>query len=210
MNITEGINNIIFDWGGVIINIDYTRTRQAFIDLGVENFDEVFSQYRQIDIFDKLDTGKISGERFFEELQKLLPGNISTEDLRSAWNAMLLDFPAENFELLKEMKEKYRTFLFSNTNEPHLSYYFPKVEEKFGIPTIDPLFEKAYYSCRFGMRKPDPESFAKILEENELIASETLFIDDSPQHLEGASKTGIKTYHLKHPEKLTDIFYSES
>lgn len=206
MDITGGINNIIFDWGGVIINIDYTRTRQAFIDLGFDGFDEYFSQHQQMEVFNKLDVGKISGEDFFKEIKKIMPDGAGIEQVRDAWNAMLLDFPGENFELLKKLKEEYRTFLFSNTNEPHLEYYFPKVEEKFGLATIDPLFEKAYYSCRFGMRKPNPESFQKILDENALEPGETLFIDDSPQHLEGASKTGIRTYHLKHPEKLTDVF----
>ncbi len=209
MNITEGIQNIIFDWGGVIINIDYTRTRQAFIDLGLKEFDKYFSQHNQIEVFNKLDVGKISGEDFFKEIKKIIPNGVSLDQIRDAWNAMLLDFPEENFTLLRALKEKYRTFLFSNTNEPHLEYYFPKVEEKFGIPTIDPLFEKAYYSCRFGRRKPDPESFQKILDENNLEASATLFIDDSPQHLDGASETGIRTYHLKHPEKLTDVFARE-
>ncbi len=206
MSITKGINTIIFDWGGVIINIDYTRTLTAFEELGVKDFDRYFSQKDQIDIFNKLDTGKIGGNEFFEGLRKLLPDGISTEQLKDAWNAMLLDFPEENFHLLKDLKKKYRTFLFSNTNEPHLEYYFPKIKQKFGISGMDPLFEKAYYSCRFGMRKPNPESFENILKENDLDPAETLFIDDSPQHLEGASKIGIRTYYLKVPERLVDVF----
>jgi putative hydrolase of the HAD superfamily len=119
---------------------------------------------------------------------------------------MLLDFAEENFLLLKDLKNKYRTFLFSNTNEPHLEYYFQKLNPWFGIDTMDPLFEKAYYSCRFGMRKPNLEAFRRIVEENNLIPSETLFIDDSIQHVEGARAAGLNGYHLRHPERLVDLF----
>jgi len=208
MDILKGIQNIIFDWGGVIINIDYHQTRNSFIELGMKDFDRHFTQLNQSHIFDGLDTGNISGEDFFRALEKEMPEGTKPEDIRDAWNAMLLDFPEENFNLLQDLKSRYRTFLFSNTNEPHLSYYFPKIKEWYGISEMDPLFEKAYYSCRLGMRKPDPEAFLHIIRENKLNAEETLFIDDSPQHIEGAKTAGLKTCHLAPPKKLKDIFDS--
>jgi putative hydrolase of the HAD superfamily len=206
MIIHGGIKNIIFDWGGVIINIDYNRTRSAFIEMGLTDFDNHYTQFSQHEVFDKLDIGKISGDEFFSAIMKEMPAGTPEEKVRDAWNAMLLDFPEENYQLLKEVKKNYRSFLFSNTNEPHLDYYFKKVEKWYGISEMDPLFEKAYYSCRFGMRKPDPEAFERILAENNLNPSETLFIDDSIQHIEGARKTGIHAYHLQAPEKLTELF----
>lgn len=206
MRITSGIKNIIFDWGGVIINIDYNRTRSAFIDMGLTEFENHYTQFTQSSLFDMLDVGEISGEDFFSEILKEMPDGISIEQIMDAWNSMLLDFPEENYRLLKAVKDKYRSFLFSNTNEPHLGYYFKKLEKWYGITEMDPLFEKAYYSCRFGMRKPDTEAFRRIIEENELVPSETLFIDDSIQHIEAARETGINAYHLQAPEKLTDLF----
>lgn len=206
MHITHGIKNIIFDWGGVIINIDFNRTKNAFIEMGLDNFEAYFTQFSQHEIFDLLDVGKISGEKFFSELHKHMPDGVTVEQVRDAWNSMLLDFPEENYRLLKDLQGKYRTFLFSNTNEPHLEYYFQKLERWYGIKEMDPLFEKAYYSCRFGMRKPDPESFKRILEENNLNPSETLFIDDSIHHIEGAQKVGLKVYHLQPPKKLVKLF----
>ncbi len=205
MEITNGIKNIIFDWGGVIINIDYLRTKNAFIGMGLKNFEDHYTQFQQKEIFDLLEVGKISGEQFFRELHRHMPNGTSIEQLKDAWNTMLQDFPEENYKLLLDFKDKYRTFLFSNTNEPHLQYYFKKLEQWYGIKEMDPLFEKAYYSCRFGMRKPDPESFRTIIRENDLESSETLFIDDSIQHIEGAREVGLRVYHLVAPERLTDI-----
>ena len=206
MAVTDGIRNIIFDWGGVIINIDYNRTVNAFMEMGMKDFARNYNQLQQNHLFDKLDVGEVSGDDFFAELHKEMPKGISRDQVRDAWNGMLLDFPEENFHLLKKVKDKYRSFLFSNTNEPHLEYYFKKIEKWYGITEMDPLFEKAYYSCRFGMRKPDPEAFMKILKENSLNPSETLFIDDSIQHIEGAGEAGLRVYHLQPPEKLTDLF----
>lgn len=206
MTITNGIKNIILDWGGVIINIDYMRTKNAFIEMGLKDFEDHYTQFQQREIFDLLDVGKISGEQFFSELHKHMPNGISIDQLKHAWNAMLLDLPEENFQLLLDLKDKYRTFLFSNTNEPHLQYYFKKLDKWYGITEMDPLFEKAYYSCRFGMRKPDPDSFRTIIKENDLNPSETLFIDDSIQHIEGAKEAGLRVYHLVGPERLVDVF----
>lgn len=206
MGINNGIKNIIFDWGGVIINIDYNQTRNAFLGMGMMDFDEHFSQFEQKEIFDRLDVGHATGEEFYAAILKEMPEGTRIEQIKDAWNAMMLDFPEVNFQLLKELKNKYRTFLFSNTNEPHLEYYFEKIRKWYGIESMDPLFEKAYYSCRFGMRKPNPEAFLKIIEENDLIPSETLFIDDSFQHVEGARKAGLNGYHLRHPERLVDMF----
>lgn len=206
MDPLKGIKNIIFDWGGVIINISYPSTRQAFIDMGMKDFDEHFSQFRQTEIFNRLDIGKASGEEFFEAIIREIPQEVSMEEVRNAWNAMLQDFPEENYELLKRLKGQYRTFLYSNTNEPHLEYYFARLKKQYGIDSMDPLFEKAYYSCRFGMRKPDKESFIKILEENNLIPEETLFIDDTLMHVEGARKAGINAIHLAPPARLTSLF----
>lgn len=206
MDPLKGIKNIIFDWGGVIINISYPSTRQAFIDMGMKDFDEHFSQFRQTEIFNRLDIGKASGEEFFEAIIREIPQEVSMEEVRNAWNAMLQDFPEENYELLKRLKGQYRTFLYSNTNEPHLEYYFARLKKQYGIDSMDPLFEKAYYSCRFGMRKPDTESFIKILEENNLIPEETLFIDDTLMHVEGARKAGINAIHLAPPARLTSLF----
>jgi FMN phosphatase YigB (HAD superfamily) len=186
MEILKGIKNIIFDFGGVVIDIDYHRTKDSFKDLGAENFDELYSQFQQKQLFSLFETGEINEDDFFSGLKSMLPVSIETEKLIHAWNAMLLDFPGENYEFLKSIKSRYRTFLLSNTNETHLEYYFNRIKEWYGIENMDSLFEKTYYSCRLGLRKPNPEIFEFVLKDAGLLPEETLFIDDSPQHVEGA------------------------
>ena len=188
----EEIKNIIFDLGGVLLNIDYNRTKNYFEELGIKDFDCVFTQYKQSKIADLFETGKASDKEFYEEVTN--GSAISWEDFELAWNAMLLDFPKERFELLKKLKTKYRLFLCSNTNSIHLKS-FKKEVNKFN-EKFDDLFEKTYYSHLVGLRKPNTEIFQLILEENNLKPSETLFIDDTTIHLEGANKIGIKTIHV--------------
>lgn len=195
------IKNIIFDLGGVLLNIDYNKTKHSFEALGIRNFDEIFTQYKQSDIADRFETGRASEEDFFKEVTKGY--NISTEDFEKAWNAMLLDFPRERFELLKQLGNSYRLFLCSNTNSIHLRS-FRKEVNKFD-EDFDSLFEKTYYSHMVGLRKPGVEIFQLILDENDLKASETLFLDDTTIHLAGAQKVGIKTIHV-HDKPVKEIF----
>ena len=208
MNLTKGIKNIIFDFGGVIINIDYLLTRDAFIKLGITNFDEIYNQLKQNPVFDKFETGEIEEDEFFVALEKLSPPNIERSALISAWNAMLLDFPIENYDFLKQIKGKYRTFLLSNTNETHLDFYFKKLKDWYSIENMDPLFEKTYYSCRVKLRKPNVEIFECVLDDMGLSPEETLFIDDSPQHVEGAKKAGLRAHHLVGKEGIIDLLKS--
>ena len=205
MEILKGIKNIIFDFGGVVINIDYHRTKDAFKELGADNFDNLYSQFQQKQVFDLYETGKISEKEFISGLKSSLPENLETHKIIHAWNAMLLDFPKENFEFLASIKSKYRTFLLSNTNETHLKYYFQKINSWYGMENMDPLFEKTYFSCRLGLRKPDPEIFEYVLKDAGLKAEETLFIDDSPQHVEGARKCGLRGHHLVDGERITGL-----
>jgi len=202
----KGIKNIIFDLGGVIINIDYKLTLAEFKKIGLKDVEKIYTQFGQLEWFDNYDRGRISSETFLSEFGKLLAPGTSREQISHAWNAMLLDFPQERAELLLKLKDRYRTFLLSNTNELHINYYFQKVKELYGYDEMKSFFEKDYYSHRIGMRKPDAEIFEFVLQENGLLAAETLFIDDTLQHVEGARGAGLRAYHLVAPETILDVF----
>jgi HAD superfamily hydrolase (TIGR01509 family) len=193
----EGVKNIIFDLGGVIINIDYYNTIKAFEQLGIENAEVLYSQHNQTDLFDLLETGKISPTEFYSQLRKITGTKATDQQLQQAWNAMLLDFPQNIIDTLKKAKQKYKTFLLSNTNEIHYDEYTNRLKKQFGIKSLDFLFDKTYLSHQIGLRKPNKEAFELILNENNLQPEETLFIDDSLQHIEGASKVRLKTHWLK-------------
>lgn len=208
LNLT-GIKNIIFDLGGVILNIDYNKTANAFKRIGVANFDDIYSQAKQGQVFDKLETGELTSVEFREYIKEIVPSLVCS-DIDKAWNAMLLDLPAQRILLLKKLKKKYRLFLLSNTNEIHIKAFRKIIQSYYGENIFDAIFEYQYYSSEMGMRKPNSDCFECVLEKNSLDPSETLFIDDSIQHVEGARKLKIKAYHLMPGEDITALFLDKA
>lgn len=204
------VKNIIFDLGGVILNINYSLTINAFIDLGIKNFNELYSQAQQAGLFNDYETGKTNENDFFDALDKKTGVSLKREDAVKAWNAMLLDLPPERIDLLRQLKNKYRLFLLSNTNETHIAAFTASLEKTFKGNPLEAIFEKIYYSCRCGCRKPDEEIFKSVMDENGLKPEETLFIDDSPQHIEAAQKLGLKTVYLEKPLTIMDVFASQA
>ncbi|MDC1352735.1 MAG: HAD family phosphatase [Flavobacteriales bacterium] len=196
----EGIKNIIFDLGGVILNIDYQLTVEAFKKLGIDDFEEIFSQYKQSTLSDDFETGRITELEFYEGIKTISGKDFTFEEYKNAWNALLLDLPKERINILKKLSKKYRLFLFSNTNETHYKEFVTKVESDFNT-----IFEKTYYSHQFGKRKPDSDSFLSILKENNLIIEEILFVDDSIQHIESANLLGIRTLLIQE-KPITELF----
>ncbi|MBL7890626.1 MAG: HAD family phosphatase [Bacteroidia bacterium] len=198
--------NIIFDLGGVILNIDYDLSVQAFRKLGLDNFQEHFSQAQQKHLFDQYEKGLITSDEFRAELLKHFDETVSVADIDNAWNALLLDLPKERLDVLLSAKSNYRTFLLSNTNEIHINEFNRYLKREFDLNSLKSFFEKAYLSYEIGMRKPDKEIFQFVLDQNGLLPEETLFIDDSKQHIDSAQKLGINTYWLTNGKTIVDIF----
>jgi len=202
----QGIKHIIFDLGGVLLNIDYNLTEQAFIKLGITRFKEIYSQLTQSSLFDDLETGKISTEKFVSTLQQYSEINLTQEEIITAWNAMLIEMPIRRLQLLQQLRLHYDLILLSNTNEIHEAAFTKIIKETHG-QLLPAFFDKIYYSHRVGLRKPSTEIFERVLEENRFIAEHTLFIDDSPQHIEAAKTVGIKTILLEKGMSIEkDIF----
>ena len=198
------IKSIIFDLGAVLLNISYQKTIEEFDKLGIKNSSTFYSKKLQTNIFNLLETGEISESDFIKEIQKYCTESTNTQILY-AWNAMLLDLPLHRIELLKQLKKDFNLYLLSNTNSIHITEFENKIGSK-QYKEFYQLFDKVYYSHKIGHRKPNAEAFQLIIEENNLIAEEILFIDDSPQHIEGAKKLGIKTYHLLDDEDVITLF----
>ena len=200
----HNIKNIIFDLGGVILNIDFKKTNEAFHSLGLENFSQHINQFHITDLFLEYETGQIDDIEFIEGIAKLSDKPMSQDDIVDAWNALLLDFPRERIDLLKKIKSRYRTFLLSNTNSIHLKEFQQRLHNEQGV-YLEDLFEKAYYSHVVKLRKPDADIFSLVLRENDLQPSETLFIYDTESNFPEAQKLGIQIYHLKHGMSITDM-----
>jgi putative hydrolase of the HAD superfamily len=192
----KNIKNIIFDLGGVIINLDIEKTIAEFNKICDVKFEDYYTQAKQSELFNQLDKGAISEEDFFEKLRKEIRYNGNDEKLFYAWNAMLLDIPEKRLDVLVKAKQQYNTFLLSNTNETHVKIFERNLYLEHGVKNFEDYFDKVYYSCRMNMRKPDKEIFEFVLKENKLIPEETVFIDDSIQHVKGAGECGINAYLL--------------
>ena len=202
----NGIKNIIFDLGGVIINIRFQLALDAFQKLSKSGKVLEFTQRQQSGLFDAYETGRISDAEFRAGLREQYDIEATDAEIDEAWNALLLDIPEERIHLLRELGNKYRLFLLSNTNAIHLVRFNQIVAESFTIPDLDSLFEKTYYSHLIGQRKPDAVVFEQILAQNNLEAAETLFVDDSIQHIEGAKTVGLKTLFLAPPLTINEAF----
>ncbi len=196
---------IIFDLGGVILNIDYNLTRTAFEKLGIQNFDEMYSQSGADKLFQKLETGHITEQNFYVEINKRTGVQLSSKEINTAWNSMLLNFREESLRFLDKLKSKYRLFLLSNTNHIHLKK-FTKIynEVKREKPFIN-FFETAYFSCEIGLRKPDKECYDWVLKQEDLIPGNTIFIDDSHQNVEAAKLSGMQGILLEQGSYIENL-----
>jgi len=199
MNKTD-IKAVVFDLGGVLIDIHYQKTIDAFISLGVENASDLYNQFDQSMLFDKYEKGEVSSDYFISQLKILTRRNIEKDNIIKAWNAMIGLFPQEKLAFIDKIQSKIPCYLLSNTNEIHLKKVYTNVSTDF-----ESLFQKCYYSHVIGKRKPDVATFQWLVDQINFEASEILFIDDSPQHVKGAMKAGLHTIHYKNKEDLYSI-----
>jgi glucose-1-phosphatase len=200
------IKNIIFDLGGVILNLDVDRTYQEFSRLSGQSVPHLKSAAAASHFFDDFERGALGDDEFRREVRAFLKTQVDDEAIDHAWNVMLLDLPPARIELLKKVGSQFRIFLLSNTNNIHFQCFTKIIEEGTHISSLDPLFEKAYYSHLIKMRKPDEEIYSHVLHENHLWASETLFLDDNLANLQGAATVGIRTFHVQHPDLIFSLF----
>ncbi|MGB1104382.1 MAG: HAD family hydrolase [Crocinitomicaceae bacterium] len=191
------MKTILFDLGGVLLNLDYQKTIDAFISLGIEDFKQLYAQAAQTALFDDFETGKISSEKFMNGIREISGISLSDNQIQSAWNAMLLDLPKHRVDLLKALSKHYQLLLFSNTNAIHLDAFRKIIEDQYGNRfLLEDLFEGTYYSHLEGVRKPNKEAFLHVLRKKGLQPEDVLFIDDSIQHVEGALAIGVNAHHL--------------
>lgn len=201
----EGIKNIIFDLGGVLLDIDYKKTTAAFEAIGYRDFEKMFSQYKLSPMFEDLETGKIPEDEFLENLIRLSTLSVTRKAVLDAWNAMLLEFRTESLVNLTELSGKYELYLLSNTNSIHISAFRKIFTRDTGKPTLDDYFRKAWYSHEIGLRKPYREVYEFVLREGNMEPGETFFIDDTTSNIEMANEIGIRTHLLKPGERIGQL-----
>ena len=202
------INTLIFDLGGVLLNLAPERTRQAMIDLGIGHFEQLFTVHQATDLFNRLETGGVEPRLFVETLIREADRPVTAPEIVDAWNAMLLDFRTESLHFLERLKQTHHVLLFSNTNAIHYEAFQRTIRETTPWRRLEDLFHTAYFSHILGRRKPEVTAYEAIIEEQELDPARTLFIDDNLQNVLGARAAGLMAHHVQPLETIEEILGS--
>jgi len=191
------IKTIIFDLGGVLYHINHARTRAALAALAANPDSVNLSLEAQADVFSKYEAGKLTSDEFRDSLRASYGMTASDEQIDDAWNAMLGGVFPQSIELIRSLKNHYNVYLLSNINDIHFKAIDVECAELFGT------FDECFFSYKIGMRKPDTEIYAHVLNVTNSLPEHTLFIDDAPQNILGAHLLGITTYHVTPDHPLT-------
>ncbi len=204
----NNIDTIIFDLGGVILNLDPQKTIEAFANTTGLSTEQLLEHSKE-PVFKQYEKGEISSDKFRNGLRDIFNVNVKDSDLDEAWNAMLLDLPLDRLQMIGRLRPKLKTFVLSKTNEIHIAAFDKIVTEATSGRKIQDYFDAVYYSHKVGMRKPNADIFEMVLEKKGLNKSNTLFIDDTSEHIESAKKLGLHTWHLTNQEELFTILGDE-
>lgn len=183
---------ILFDLGGVILNIDYGAPSRAFAALGIENFEQKFAKAAQNQLFDDLECGQITEPQFYDQMRRHSQLPLTNDQIMQAWNSILLDLPTDRLALLLELRKTHQLLLLSNTNSIHITAVYQYLATDLGINNgLQNYFDATYFSHTIGLRKPHKPVFEYVLAQHGLLPHEVLYIDDSPQHIATAQAMGI-------------------
>lgn len=195
---------IILDFGAVVLNIDFQKTIDAFKQLGIENFKEIFSKHKQSSLMQEFECGKTSCDEFRMFIKSQTKNSLSNQEIDLAWNALLLDYPIQRIEFLQRISQHYPLYLLSNTNKIHHEQFQLDFYKQFGFE-LNSLFIKAYYSHLMGDRKPNLSCFEAVLKEQDLTPNNTIFIDDTLINVDAAKKLDMIGIHLTDEDELTEL-----
>lgn len=200
----NSIKTIIFDLGGVLLDIDFKQSEKAFQQLGVPQFSQMAGMAGSNELFTSLETG-LDVQQFYEQFRQLTNLTISNAQINAAWNALLLDFRKESMQHLLLLKQKYKLYLLSNTNEIHAKEFQKKLALQLPSLSWDACFNACYFSHKIGIRKPNAKAWLYILNKQKLKAEDTLFIDDSVINIEAAKQLGMQTIQLLPNMKIENL-----
>ena len=200
----HSIKNILFDLGGVILDIDVQATLKRFYDL---EFPPELLQYPHnmtTDLFFRFETGRIGVPEFRDEIRKISGMDISDSDLDEAWNAMIVRIPEERTILIKKLSERYKLYMLSNTSPLHVEVFEEMYRNASGMKLQD-VFKRIYYSHEIGYHKPDREAWEFVIDDAAIIPEETLFLDDSIHNIKASQELGFRAIHIHEKTSLTDL-----
>jgi len=205
----HNISTLIFDFGGVLINLDLAQCIQNFKQLGLQNFEQYLSNFGQKGFFLQFENGDIGVEEFRTQIRNLCPKPLIDAQIDQAWCSFLCDIPKEKLEMLLELKKKFKILMLSNTNPLHIEVSAANEFARVG-KTKDDFFDKCYLSYEMGMVKPNANIFEALLADADVKADECLFLDDGLRNIETAQKLGIQSYLVEANEDLSFLLNNET
>lgn len=201
----SNIDAIIFDLGGVIINLDELATVNAFAQIASKSETDIRKLYQSADFFKQHETGQIDDPTFRAHLRKELEVKVEDDVLDGAWNAMLGQIPAHRFKKLELLSAKYKLFVMSNTNDIHARFFLKLASLVSPHKSFHEYFTQVYFSQELGHRKPNPEAWQPILSDHQLNPARVLFIDDRLENIQGAMSLGMNGFHNITPEDWVQV-----
>lgn len=202
-NVKNMIKNLVFDFGGVVVDLNWDKAVRHFAELGLPNADKVLDRYKQNGLFLELEEGKITAEEFKKGLEAMCGRELSDEELLKAWLGFLNEVSLPRLKVLEELHRKYKMYLLSNTN-PYVMGWARSSAFSGDGKGLDYYFDKLYLSYQMGITKPDINIFKRMLEDGNMVPEETLFIDDGLANIEAARSLGLDTLHVIEGEDWTD------
>lgn len=198
------IKNIVFDLGGVIVDINKPAAISKFKETGISNIEEFIDPYRQRGVFHRLEEGSISREDFYEEMSRLAGKKIDSREIDQAWLDFLMPVDQGKLDFIMELRKQYKTLLLSNTNVIIMTWARSEKFSPAGKP-LDYYFDELYLSYELGCMKPDFDIFHKMIELSGINPEETLFIDDSEANINAGNSLGFKTFWFKSENRFSEI-----
>lgn len=194
------IKNVVFDLGGVLVDLDNEQAVRSFKQIGVADADELLDPYEQKGFFLEVENGTIDAAGFSRKLCEHAGKDIPYEDIRNAWLGFIAATPQYKLDYLLELRPYYNVYLLSNTN--------PIIQEGWARTTrftpagrpIGAYFDKMYTSYEVGVTKPDRRIFDHMIADSGLLPAETLFVDDGKKNIEVAQGLGFQTYQPRNGE----------
>ncbi len=202
---SKQIKTLLFDLGGVIIDLHVEKTIEAFSTLSGKTSAEVTDKYMSATYFQAFEMGQISDQEFRETLRKDLDLQVPDSDIDTAWNAMLGNIPNNRVEEIKRLKKDYHCVVLSNTNAIHEKAFHAILEKSHGYKHLNELFHQVHFSHELQLRKPNDDIYLKVLEIQQTEAHNILFLDDTLPNLLTAEKLGYRTLHIPRNEGFTTL-----
>lgn len=199
----DKIRNILFDLGGVLVDLNKQACVDAFAALGYPQAGEMLSNYVQSGIFLELEEGHIEPAQFYAAIQEVAP--VSEAQIDAAFMKFLEGIPAYKMEMLLELKNRYRILMLSNTNAIMFEWIRKHYFDHNGL-TIEDYFDQLFLSYELGVAKPNPLIFQKLILDYGVVPSETFFFDDGETNIEVARQMGFHTYFVKPHEDFRHLF----